>query len=169
MRNRKEKESSVVVGGSRRPFFVGRKNRLILLSILLALLLAGGGVLLKRHQGDLRKPVCSDATLQAAAPVLDRSKKTKLKLIAENIQKLRGFEHDPNCLYVVVTYDINNGDLPNARLYFNKLKKLYDPNKGFNPYLGSNLKNIATFEEDVKFLEVRDEAIKNNIVTFPNE
>jgi hypothetical protein len=146
-----------------------RKAALILTGILLLALIGYGGYWL--YQSVTTRGtgvVCKRATLEQAGAVLDRSKVEELRPIADNIQKLRRFETDANCLYVVTTYYIYVGDPANSRLYLEKLKSIYDPQKGFSPKLGERVKTIEELEFEVQFVEKADQEFRKSIQTVPN-
>lgn len=145
-----------------------KKVRLVLITLIVLLglgLLAAGIV---SYRSASRRPVCSDATLREAVPVLGKTQTPELKPVVDKIKSMKGYDRDPNCLYVVVTYHINNYDEDSAKRDMRQLKKVYDSKKGFSSQFGSKVKSIAMLEDDIAFMVKRKSEIQNSLITIPN-
>jgi len=104
----------------------------------------------------LARTTCSNpfarSILTEAAKYLDQSKQQQLQPVVAKIRAKRNFDKDPNCMYVVVSYDIFSSSIVSARADLNKLKKIHGANQGFDSALGKT-ESIATLESYVKVLE----------------
>lgn len=106
--------------------------------------------------------VCSSVVLKDASSFLAPEKVAQLNTIAMKIQKLRGYDKDVNCLYVLTTYYINAGDLQNSQLFMAKLNKVYDPKIGFSFELRTEGRDKKYLSEGVSFLELYTKQNSNN-------
>src|SRR5690349_12320570 len=95
------------------------------------------------------KSGCNSDILAEASNLLATTRTSDLKPVAENIQKIEGYEKDPNCLNVVITYYINTSDYASAQAALDKLEGIYDKSKGFSPELGAYAKDMNTIRSNV--------------------
>lgn len=152
--------------------FGGRQ--VVILASLAAVMVASGvigwAVFIKK---DPAAPVvaaeCSSNTagplLEEARTLIDARKEVELRSVAEKIEKMPKFDQKPSCLYPVLAYYIAASDAPKARNYLNSLEKVYDPQLGFSPKLGTNVDKIEKLRSNVQFLERTAGEIKNNSFT----
>ncbi|MEO8105388.1 MAG: hypothetical protein ABI602_03575 [Candidatus Saccharibacteria bacterium] len=121
-----------------------------------------------RHTANKTEPVvaaykCSSQTLHEASQVLVPTKVTELGQIVGKIQKNKGYDTDPNCLYVVTTYYINESDSNQARYFVNKLNASYDKSKGLDDSLDPDINlSVVGLNDTVKFLEKSDQQFQQN-------
>jgi len=108
------------------------------------------------------KNVCSPAVLQEASTLLNPEQVSRLEATAKNIQNLRGYEKDVNCLYVVTTYYINRGDLDNSQLYLGKLNDVYVSGTGFSSDLKIENRDKKFLSDNVQFLKGYAEETSKN-------
>jgi hypothetical protein len=101
--------------------------------------------------------VCSSGTgndlIAQAAPLFNGAQQTQLQQLVSKIQKLPHYGQDPNCLYAVVIYYINQSDAQDAARFFNMLNKVYEPSVGFSEYHGYNPETISELRAQVSFLQ----------------
>jgi hypothetical protein len=109
------------------------------------------------------KPPCSDSFLKSAGMHFDGPHRPQLIKDVAQIQLKKDYTKDPNCLYVVMEYNIHSSDSAKATKTYALLQKAYDPSKGFSHSLGPNRKTMADFKASVKFLKKHDvELLKNS-------
>lgn len=89
--------------------------------------------------------VCSGELLQQAALALAPDGNGRLKDIAGTIQKQPGYQHDPNCMYVVTSYYVNIGDATKAQSAMKQLSAVYSSKNGFDGALVSP--HAASFKD----------------------
>lgn len=133
-------------------------KKLILFIVVFLILLATAGYFWYTKQQaakTAKNPVCNEDLLQRAGLLLDSTKREDLKPIVNEIQKKKNYEKDANCLYVVVTYYANVADGKNARANFEKLKRIYDPNKRFSLIVGKH-GGIEELKLQVEYAETRE-------------
>ncbi len=133
------------------------KHKLVWIVALLAVLVGGGvvtGIVIQRSRlaPNQVATACTTNTnshlLKEAATASGPTGQGQLKQITAKIQKLRHYDHDPNCLYVVVQYYISTNDSKNATLFLDKLEKLH-PNDKFSPVLGKTM-SVADFKAQIE-------------------
>ncbi len=105
--------------------------------------------------------------LRQAVPLSTQPKYLQLKKVVDKIQKLPDYQRDPNCLYMVITYEVNAADAGSASDNFNKLVKVYNPNVGFTPYLGRGA-SLQALQTSINTLKQVLEQSKTNSHTFGN-
>lgn len=95
---------------------------------------------------------CSDSLLKSANLAMqNESYVAKLRPIANNIQKIDGFDQDVNCLYYVTVYYISIGDSKNAQRYQADLTKLYTSSKDLSKII-KDPQSIQSLKDKTRFL-----------------
>ncbi|HSW37408.1 MAG TPA: hypothetical protein VLG37_03515 [Candidatus Saccharimonadales bacterium] len=168
----KEASNDMVMGSV--PRFSFRPGKLVKpLAVLVAVALVAAGFWLYAHNRQQNRAVSNNACsskaagdlLRQAFDAVDSSKVAELTAIAQKVQKLPDYQHDPKCLFVLVNYYINTGDYPNAKSYLDRLNKAYaaDPTLA-NYSLGG--KKIKDLRQDVDFMAQQAEQAHKNVRTF---
>lgn len=136
--------------------------RIIILAIGITL---AGCVLLGRQSlsnlflGDQH---CSDQLLQQASADLYPVNVPELRKVTMKIESLRGYDHDPNCLYVTTTFYINTSNVAAARRNLDMLQGVYSAQKGLSHYVsGPTIPTIANLKQQVDFLKLASEQPTN--------
>jgi hypothetical protein len=97
---------------------------------------------------------CSSSLNRQAATVLLPERLEQLDQIVDKIVKLPGYEQDPNCLYIVLTFHINASDAAGSQHYLSKLEKVYNPRVGYDQALeAAQAKTPAELQPTVDFLQ----------------
>jgi hypothetical protein len=97
---------------------------------------------------------CSSSLNRQAATVLSPDRLEQLDSIVDKVVKLPGYEQDPNCVYIVLTFYINASDAANSRHYLSKLEKVYNPRVGYDQALeAAQAKTPAELQSTVDFLQ----------------
>ena len=151
------------------------KNRLykrrgaLLKSLFIVLVLVGGlaywGFYRQTHKYSSAFDECngksSSPIYSKAASLMSPTASGSLKVVVDNMKIMKNSEKDPSCLYAQVTYYLNIGDTPNAKIYFDKLKKVYNPKKGFVKTLRVS-NDLSVLEAKVVYAEkLYSESLKN--------
>ncbi len=107
------------------------KKGLVTMVFLVTLLLLTGFWLRRdgNNQAPAYKAVCNDELLTRSKVSLEPPQPAELSKVAAEIRNLSGYDTDPNCLYVVVNYNLQVSDSESARSNFNKLKDNYQSGK----------------------------------------
>ena len=148
----------------------GLKPVILILIILLAgtfLFVQGNGYLQRRQaEQRLAEGGCSNDTITAVVPYLQDGYANDLRTHVEKILKLPEFTRDPNCLYIVATYEANLGNIEQAKSYLKQLEDVYDPRAGFSTYFGQGTADIQKLREKIKSAESYDRQFKQSVDVF---
>jgi len=115
----------------------GASLRNVLFGLIAILLLAGAIYSLTNHtspagtnQKFTNQIVCSSQIISGASKAIDNDNKLKLSQYRSDIAKLSNYDHDQNCLFILVRASIALDDTQSARKYLAPLKVAYahDPN-----------------------------------------
>lgn len=85
-------------------------------------------------------PKCSPQILRKARGSLDPTRLGYLEPTVREIEAIPGYDQDPNCLAVVLTYYMNSTNLQKSEEVFTKLEQTYDADTGYNAALGGDVK-----------------------------
>jgi hypothetical protein len=152
-------DSSSTVVVSKKTHRGWHKKPDIIIATIVILFLAIIGIINQIHRHDqanktvAQNPptICSTSILKQAGTALQSSAQVaNLIPIANQIQKLPHYQQDPNCLYVLVAYDVSYSDATNATKNLNLLIKVYNPSPThrLSIYL-QPAKSIADFKADI--------------------
>lgn len=129
------KQKSGVVVGKPEPRRLPHLPKWVVPMVLGILILIAGWLLYQHHRSDEKKAqlvaetVCETSDngniLKEAAANLSPSKSASLLPVVQKIQKLKMYQQDPNCLYIIVTYYTNIGNGNSAATYLAKFNKVY--------------------------------------------
>jgi len=98
------------------------------------------------------KSVCSAELIGEANGPLNTSDQTALGPVVDKIMALKGFENDPNCMYVVLLYNIVAGDSSASSKYLAVYEKVFDPALGLSDSFTAPILSIETLRNNVAFL-----------------
>jgi hypothetical protein len=110
---------------------------------------------------------CSDSFLKSAGMHFDGQHRSELINDVAEIQAKKEYIKDPNCLYVVMEYNIHSSDSAKATQTYALLQKAYDPAKGFSHSLGPNLQTMADFKKSLSFLKQYNAELLRNSFGIP--
>jgi hypothetical protein len=96
--------------------------------------------------------VCSSDIIGKANAPLAASDQTALAPVVDEITALKDFDHDPNCVYIVLQYSLASGNATQSSDYLNKLNRVYDPVTGYSHAFSVNIIPISSLQESVDFL-----------------
>ena len=85
--------------------------------------------------------------------------------MVSKIQKIKNYQQDPDLLYIVTLYHLNNGDAKNAQLSFEMLEKVYDPKVGYDPAISESALSMADLKLFIKFVENQKAEVERNSFT----
>lgn len=137
---------------------LAKYKRLVIPGLVAIAIVAGGLAYYFGNSGtdEVATQQCSQQLLSRAAANFEPSKYEELEKIVNETKQVVGYEQDPDCVYVALTYYINISDAANARKAYEQLKTAYDPEKGYEPALGYNAQLPEKFKPIVEFLEKED-------------
>lgn len=158
VKNQLNEASQVVVVGESPPMLNkdSKKKLIVVIGGLVLLVIVFGltvTVLKRSNKPAGSVAVCSDELLNQAAPLLEEKKYKELEPIARQIEGLKNYDKDPNCLFVVTTYYINVTDAKNARLNYDKLMLIYTPETQLQPAIAAKVRSPYTMRSSIEFLE----------------
>lgn len=138
-------------------------KKIIIVIVCVALLIVGiGGLFVyKNYQSTHSTTDCSKSTkckelLKEAIKSLAPKEVAGLAKSVDKIKGFKGYEKNPDLLYVLVTFYINLSDGINARKYLDMLKSVYNSKKGYDPLLyeaGIAVKKPSDLESIASFLQ----------------
>jgi hypothetical protein len=172
-----KQNSAVVVGHrKRRPL-----PRWLIPTVLVLVVFVVAALIYQHHREDVKKAqtarldartICtvtdSAALLKEASAHLSPLAYTQLQPIVQQIQKLKTYQQDPNCLYVVTTYYLDIGDVQHASQSFNELKQAYNPSQGYSKYLGDIPMGVSALQSQLTFVEQNAKLASKNSGSFGN-
>jgi hypothetical protein len=100
-------------------------------------------------------PKCGYQMLQKAKPNLDPKKVNvaKLEPQVQEIEQIPGYDQDPNCLFVALTYYIHISNAEKAKELFGKLERTYDPAEGYETVIVDVAQSPKELKPTVEFLQ----------------
>lgn len=152
-------------------FFHYYKYAIVIAVVLVAVIFVG--LAINKYRNDHKKPtisfVCTDpanqTTLLKAKQAMQGNSPTQQKQMALTIQKISGYENDPNCLYVMTEYYIDFSNAQYANKFFNMLTNL-NMGHAINSII-ANQKSIATLKEEVNAVNNNAKAVQGSILYSP--
>ncbi len=160
-----------VIVGSNSSF---RPTKKMLISVVAIALVIGLAVfvVLPRFRDSSNQKMYSNACvneeglLASVQPLFVYDELDELKIFADRIQALEKFEQDPNCLYVLVRFNVLNNEATAARQNLDKYKALYISEEGLDDALGEKPMTTEDLEQEVTTVEAFREQIKSNSQYF---
>ena len=115
--------------------------------VLLAIVATLTTVIMHRNAATVATSKCSDTVLTEVGPLLqDPNDLNKLSQLVSKIQKIKGYDKDASCLYVVTVYYLDISDATNTNTNYVKLTKVYKPKVGYV----ASLHGVAVAPEALK-------------------
>lgn len=111
-------------------------------------------------------PVCDDDLLSQANINIEPPNTLELSKVIDKIQKLDGHDSDPNCLYVIIKYNLQIGNLEGARSNLDKLKVNYQTEK-LNKIIffeGGQKQLLQALEQQISDLNIRNDKNKKQVI-----
>lgn len=96
---------------------------------------------------------CSKDLVRDAGRALAPSDVDRLQPIVQQMESSVGYEDDPNCVYVVMTYYINTSDSEKATQLYNQLVQAYDPDEGYDQSIAARAKSPEEVKPTIEFLQ----------------
>lgn len=151
----------------------GKGSRKVILMVIVVAILAlmglGGYSALKsgyfKSSSGCSKNFTKQCALTEAKDLLSPDKSSQLGEVVSKIQKIKNYQQDPDLLYIVTLYHLNNGDAKNAQLYFEMLEKVYDPKVGYDPAISESALSIADLKLFIKFVTSQKAEVERNSFT----
>ena len=169
--------TDVIVGKTEPRHLLRRLSKKILFGGLVVIIAAAviAGVILYRqqqHNKQLAKIAAQNTCIAAdsgnllkqAVQNLDPSRTAQLQPLVVQIQRLKNYNEDPNCLYVLATYYINTIDVNNAKIYIAKYNEAYKKVHSLSPILANYIKNHPSLNELLKMMIAAVNQDQNNII-----
>lgn len=164
-------EMEGVIVGSNRSFRPSKKMLIILVAIVLVIGLTIFVLVPRVRESTEKKQqgsacVNEEGLLAEAKQLFSYDELDELKVMADRIQTLEKFEQDPNCLYVLVRFNVLNNDALAARQNLDKYKAVYSSEDGLDEALGEKPMSTEELEQEVAAAEAFREQIKSNSQYF---
>ncbi len=157
--------------------FVSRsKLRKIVFGLIAVVILAGIGWALYKHFHKPKPPapditvptivnVCTASDekgiIEQVTPLFRKAQNQQLKLCVDKMMTLKGYEKNPNYLYISLVYFINVGDISSAQKTLKLLSPIYNsspPSKSLTMWYG----NLATLKKLLTSAQANIEKARNN-------
>jgi len=135
-----------------------QNRKLIVIAVVVLLLCIGGATALLLASSNpintTTTSTCPATVLKQAKPLLTTTiNPLQLSKLVGTIQKVKGYDRDASCLYVVTAYYISISDGPDASTYYAKLAKVYRANVGYDSNLKGATMPLSTLKSQVDFLK----------------
>src|SRR5665213_1899211 len=148
-----------------------QNRKLIVIAVVVLLLCIGGATALLLASSNpintTTTSTCPATVLKQAKPLLTTTiNPLQLSKLVGTIQKVKGYDRDASCLYVVTAYYISISDAKDASTYYTKLNSVYRATVGYDKNLKGATRSMATLKAQVDFLNQQDPA-KHNLYQGP--
>lgn len=164
-----QKESEVVVSPKLRnyPKIIKRTTITLLILIILTSLSFYVYHLTNKKKAIVSLDPCTSDTklLNSAASAFINNNLNTERQLTTRVKSLTNYQKDPNCLYIVTNYYINNGNESNAAKYLNQLQKVYNPKVGFSPKLMGTY-SLSQLTSDINTMNQNAKQVQQNGITF---
>lgn len=117
-----------------------------------------------RRPSDVCTSGANADTLGQMVQALTSNSLTEQQRLTTKLRTLSGYNRDPNCLYVLTEYEINDGDLTSAKASDAELKKVYSGRAGFSPVLSPLAPSLTTLNSDLAYLEGLQQQAQHNVM-----
>lgn len=140
-----------------------RKRRIFIASgaILLVVLIAGLLVFVFTEE-----PEETAVGPYKCAELYDEAEKGLSSELAESITQVDGYDTDTGCLYLLVSYSLKSGDSIKARVYYDKLAAVYQPQRGFEGAPAVGYSRLEAIKSELEWREQGREQAKQNDKAF---
>jgi hypothetical protein len=118
----------------------------------------------KKSMAVQRSKACSESAgniISVASLSMATDKVAQLKPTVDKIQTLKNYENDPNCLAILITYNINISSAAEARKYYNGLTALNVTRQDYDVRLSTYMKSTDQLKQIVEMLEKHNEVLIN--------
>ncbi len=148
-----------------------RKIKVILIFFILLVIVFVLGTVIYNHQNmSSSSNVCTTNNnqdiLKADSKYIISDNIAKQQVLVKKVEKLPNYQKDPNCLYVIVNYYINISNIKMATIYYEKLKKIYNPKISFSPYLNPS-KSLTDLKNDIAADQYNIKASQSGLIGMP--
>ena len=151
------------------------KSRYKVITVVGIIITAGITVLIVSISGHGKSNesfACSNSTqrtmLHQAALAISSNNINRLSQMTASIKGFKGYEQDPNCLYIVDNYYLDIGDLGNAKKYLTDFNKAYRLHPELSTYLTINANaSIRILKSGVSSLSLGVSQAKANTIGLP--
>ena len=92
--------------------------------------------------------------LGGAAAYIDTKNHAELGAIVKNIQAVKNYDKDTDCMYAVTKYYVGISDAGNARTSFTNLSRAFNASKKTSPFFKVSAGTITDLQKQVEFLEL---------------
>jgi hypothetical protein len=106
--------------------------------------------------------VCTPEIIKDASVSLAATDQVALAPVVDKISALKDFDHDPNCLYVVLQYDLVSGNAMASSDAMSKLDRVYNPVVGFSNAFTVTTIPVSDLRKNVAFLVQNAKQDKEN-------
>lgn len=134
----------------------------LIVGIVLVCVIVAAVIIIDIHrQHEPRTGICSNSIIDQAANDLSYNRLSNLGTVVSKIQKLSNYQQDPNCMYIMTVYYINQLNIPKANDSFNQLELDNQAKLTLNPKLTSYW-SISEIKQNIASLKLRNQNITNN-------
>lgn len=145
------------------------KRRLLVIGAII-LVFAIASAVTYLYQQQAVSAICdgseTNATYKSASNYLNPTATQNLGTIVKTIEASRGYEKDPNCMYIALTYYLNISDAEKARQRYDKFAAVYDQKEGLVKVLSSRNVSAERLKSDVELLETTETQAQKNSEAF---
>ena len=145
---------------------LNKKYFLLIIFLILLIIVFVSLIIYKKQSANKSLAICSSdsnkSILIEASKYLNPIQSSKLFDVARRITKLNDFNKDPNCDYILLSYNLGY-NYTNANYYYNQLNKYYSSKTGYSPIISSEVFSFSELQTKLSQAKSVDNEIKNNI------
>jgi hypothetical protein len=144
---------------------IKRSHFLLILFLTFILIFLIFLIIYKKQSVNKSLAICSSdsnkSILIEASKYLNPIQSSKLFDVAQRITKLKNFNKDPNCDYIMLSYNLGY-NYTNANYYYNQLNKYYSSKTGYSPIISNKVYSFPELQNRLSQAKSVDNEIKNN-------
>lgn len=76
--------------------------------------------------------------------------------LVDTIKGLKDYDFDPNCMYIIVRYDIMTSNSVAAREHLLRLRRVYNKNIGYSKLFAPSTLTLADIDTAIQAMEKND-------------
>lgn len=110
--------------------------------------------------------VCSDSLIKEADKVISGGTADSMGKLASEVKSIKNYDSDPNCLFIVISESIAQGNSNDSKQYFDKLAPLVRSQGSFSELFTKTTPKLDSIDESISVLESNDAQLEQQLKAF---